>query len=817
MSEGNDALLLLDGNRIIECNEFATAMFEAGDMTGLRGLDITDISPATQECGTDSRLLVEKYIESAARGGAAVVFDWSHISLKGRSFVAQIVLSRVVHCGVYRLQAVVRDRSQPFPQSRNGRSNRDDSLQLQTAERRLAAQNAYFRQLFEASPLGIVILTRDERIENANPVWQEMFGFSIEEVRGVCINECIVPTDRRDEAAQISARILANETIQFHAQRLHKSGKLIDVSFIGTPINLGDEQIGIYGIYTDQTENVVRERDFRRQKEVAELTLNAIADAVIRIDNNGTIAYSNQAAERLLGKRRDALLKGNFYKLCDFVTEGLAEPITFRSLDTNNPMLKLPESAVLYRHDGTSVAVEGAITTFSESPGDRSITGGVIVIRDVSDRRRVQKELAYKATHDSLTGLLNREEMERHIIRNISRSFATGTRSSLLYIDLDQFKVVNDSSGHQAGDKLLQRVAAAIRLILPGQQIVARMGGDEFAVLLPGVEAGEAVGVAENIIESIRNIRFSWQERLFRIGASIGIAEITPQHDDVTNVLAAADSACYAVKDQGRGRVKVASDADTLINQRRIEMDWVSRINHALENNRFVLYRQEIRRINNEDRNSGHWEILVRMLDEAGASVLPDSFIPAAERYGLMPTIDRWVISRVFQHFDQLRDKKSTDTYAINISGTSMSDDSFTDFITSCFNNYHVNPHHICFEITETAAAANLEHALAFMNKVRELGCKVSLDDFGSGFSSFTYLKTFAIDYLKIDGSFVREVDTDPVNRVFVESIDRIGKSLGIHTIAEYVENENVLAWLKKAGVDSAQGHFLGKPALWLS
>lgn len=799
------ARLLLDGNGFLAWNAPAMQLLEAESANQLHGRHPPDILVFDPLQATSPAVHVAAQLEIARRNGEAR-FEWLVQTLRGRRFPAEVSFSSVRHEGREVVQVLLRE----LPRASN-----DDRVPplpvhaIDTAERRLAEQNAYFKHLFDASPLGVVVLDRNEVIENANEAWQQMFGYSLAEVRGHRINDCIVPDVLRDEAAHLSRRILDNETIQFHSRRRRSDGQEIEVSFIGAPIVFDGEQIGIYGIYTDQTGNVYREREFQRQKEVAELTLSAISDAVIRIGRDGLIAYVNQAAERLLGMPHETLVGRNFHALCRFESESDAERITFRSLSTDSPLMTLADSAILKRRDGSSVAVEGAITALPA----KTEGGGVIVMRDVSERRRAQRQLAYRATHDSLTGLWNREELERRTAKVICDSITIARPASLIFIDLDQFKVVNDTCGHQAGDRLLKRVASAIRLMVSRESVVARLGGDEFAVLLTDHDSAQAREVAEVIMESIRDIRFFWKERLFRVGASMGIAEVRGPVDDVARLLAEADSACYAAKDQGRGRVKIASDTDSQINQRRVEMDWIGRINHALENSQFVLFRQQIARIH-EQESMRHWEVLVRMMDTTGELVSPDRFIPAAERYGLMPAIDRWVIERVFNHLELFPAGK--DTYAINVSGTSISDEEFSDFIVACFRKFRVSPSNICFEITETAAAANLEHALTFMAQVQALGCRVSLDDFGSGFSSFTYLKTFGINYLKIDGSFVRDIDKDPVNRVFVESIDRIGKSLGIHTIAEYVENDAVLARLREIGVDSAQGHFIDRPKAWI-
>lgn len=836
-SRGSEvAQLLLDETGFINATPAALSLFGIENIEALRVIGLSGFNADVRADSSRLQRLVINTLNRHHSGNPRVV-RWHCRGLGTASFLAEITLSLRTYHDRKVLQADVRVLNNSGRKNsllnrlsgkltarlslgRPGKSLRYSQAEfdaLHNSEYTHIEQGEYFRQLFEAAPLGIVILDQQERIQNANRRWLEMFGYELTEVAGQCINDLIVPPSSRKEADEISKRILRDEVVEFHTRRRRKDGRLIDVSFLGKPVSVAGCKQGIYGIYTDKSDIIAREKAFFAQKELAELTLNSICDAVLRVEDCSRITYMNQAAERLLCLNANESLGKRLDDVARFVTEQDGHQISFEAVQGDTDYFTLQEDARLIRKDGSTVSVDGVITPFYERSGEELRCGGVVVLRDVTERREVQQALAYKAMHDSLTGLVNRAEIERRIGCAIDKAKHGSVNSCLLYIDLDQFKVVNDTCGHQAGDRLLKRVARTMLFALEDHNVLARLGGDEFALLLDDVSTGEARDCAELIIRCIQDIRFTWDGKLFRIGASIGIAEINSKSESIDRVLALADSACYAAKDQGRGRARLAHDNDAQFTQRRSEMNWVTRINDALENDCFQLHRQRIAPIAEDNRGEIHWEVLIRMLAPDGSIIPPNQFIPAAERYGLMPSIDRWVIENVFRKLSEIPagHPASGDIVSINLSGTSLGDDRFSGFLEGVFKKYPITPGNICFEITETAAAANFESALSFMNYIHNLGCKISLDDFGSGFSSFTYLKSFRIDYLKIDGSFVRNIDTDKVNAVFVESINRIGKSLGILTVAEYVETGEALTKLRELGVDFAQGRFVAPPGVW--
>ncbi|MCF6338185.1 MAG: EAL domain-containing protein [Gammaproteobacteria bacterium] len=428
--------------------------------------------------------------------------------------------------------------------------------------------------------------------------------------------------------------------------------------------------------------------------------------------------------------------------------------------------------------------------------------------------RLAEATIHHLAYHDQLTGLVNRNEFDRHLNNALDSAKCNNLSHVLLYLDLDQFKVINDTCGHQAGDELLSQLALLLREEVRGNDILARLGGDEFGLLLENCPLDKAKVIAEDLRELVSDFRFVWRDKSFSIGVSIGMAKITKDAQGADEVLGAADIACYAAKDMGRDRVHVYKDDDSELLRRQTEMQWVSRIKDALEEGRFVLHQQQMRSLSRLNGTIQCAEFLVRMLDEQDNIIMPGAFIPAAERYGIMPLLDRWVVRSAIAYLaENLSENEKNDSiFFINLSGGSLSDNDFSTYIRQQITHYNIPPELLCFEITETAAISNLSEAVKFINEVRGFGCQFALDDFGSGLSSFSYLKTLPVDYLKIDGSFVRDIEIDPMNFAIVQAINEIGHVAGLHTIAEFVENEKTLESLRGIGVDFVQGYCIARP-----
>ncbi len=434
---------------------------------------------------------------------------------------------------------------------------------------------------------------------------------------------------------------------------------------------------------------------------------------------------------------------------------------------------------------------------------------GVIV--DITDLKHAHEQITFQASHDALTDLVNRREFERRAERLLSTIKQDTGEHALCFMDLDQFKIVNDTCGHAAGDEMLRQLSTVLQGVIRHRDTLARLGGDEFGVLMEHCTLDDAHRVATSLQQAIQNYQFSWEEYSFRIGVSIGLVPITINTISLTELMKEADAACYMAKDKGRNRIHVYHTEDAEIAQRHGEMQWVTRLNHALEEDQFCLYAQSIEPIDSNTKK--HYELLLRMIDETEGIILPGSFLPAAERYNLISKIDSWVIEKSFGLLaDNPEFLGQIDSCSINLSGQSLADIDFQNFVINKFINSNFSPGKICFEITETAAITNLSAAKLFITKMKVLGCQFALDDFGSGLSSFGYLKNMEVDYLKIDGMFVRDVVDDPIDHAMVKSINEIGQVMGMKTIAEFVENDVIKEMLKGIGVNYAQGYAVGKP-----
>ena len=440
----------------------------------------------------------------------------------------------------------------------------------------------------------------------------------------------------------------------------------------------------------------------------------------------------------------------------------------------------------------------------------------VRLLADIVAREAAEADLSWQATHDTLTELANRRQFEQVLRRQIESARTTLQRHAVLYIDLDQFKVVNDTCGHLAGDALLRQLSQVLAAKMRRADTLARLGGDEFGVLLEGCDMLHAQRIAGQLLTAIRAFRFSWEGRVFTLGASIGVAAITPESRDLESVLAAADTACYLAKDKGRNQVQAYREDDEEVSSRHGEMGWVSKITEAVEHNRFFLLSQQVMALGVADATPEYLELLLRMRDEQGRTIPPMAFIPAAERYHLMGSIDRWVVAKALGCLARMRapgaGARAMPRFGINLSGMSLGDPAFADFVQERFDATGTPPDAVCFEITETAAISNLSRAARFIRRFRDLGCRFALDDFGSGLSSFEYLKALPVDYLKIDGAFVRGVAQDRIDHAVVDAIRRLAEAAGARTIAECVENGAILERVRDLGIDFGQGHVIHTP-----
>jgi len=572
--------------------------------------------------------------------------------------------------------------------------------------------------------------------------------------------------------------------------------------------------IRMAGSITDMTDRRQAASDLFAEKERALVTLESIADGVITTDTDGWVEYLNPVAEQLTGwttATARGLPMQAILRMVDENSRKLA-PNPIEMVLREERTIEATSTILLVRNDGAEIPIMQSAAPIRARSGE--ISGVVLVLHDVSRERQYVAKLSYQASHDSLTGLINRGEFERRLNLALKSAAQLGRHHAVMYLDLDQFKVVNDTCGHAAGDQLMRQVSAVLQRRLREGDTLARLGGDEFGVLLENCAPDNALRIADGLRQTVMECHFTWEARSFTIGVSIGLVNIENGMFTLTDVLSAADAACYMAKEKGRNRVQVYHAEDSELSTRHGEMEWIGRLQKALEEDRFVLYAQDIAALDPAHKLQDHCEILIRMLDERGELVPPMAFIPAAERYNLMPSIDRWVIRNAFAIIARLQAEKDAGLgiFAINLSGASIGDERFLDYVREQFTQFAVSPQSICFEVTETAAIARLDKATDFINQLKSLGCLFSLDDFGAGMSSFAYLKHLPVDFLKIDGGFVKDMADDPIDRAMVEAINSVGHVMGKKTIAEFVDGDRVIRLLREMGVDYAQGYGVAKP-----
>ncbi|MEO0364341.1 MAG: EAL domain-containing protein [Pseudomonadota bacterium] len=653
-----------------------------------------------------------------------------------------------------------------------------------------------------------------KRIE-FSPRWKAMLGYEPDEDVAPDWYQLVHPEDMAAVQSKMREHLEGRSEIfqSMHRMR-HRNGEWHWVESRAKAVtDHRGRLLRLMGNELDINERKLYEEALFREKESAQITLQSIGDGVITTDEKYIVEYINPVAEELTGWKVDDAtgrpLDEIFRSFHEETCEPLENPLAIavrrsRSVKTNRPTL-------LIRRDGNELYIESTASPIRD--GHSVITGGVLVFHDVSEARELNRKLSYQASHDVLTSLVNRREFEKRVERALQSAESREVSHVVCYLDLDQFKIINDTCGHSAGDQLLQELGRLLKSKIRWKDTLSRLGGDEFGVLLERCTIDDAMQMADGLREAVGDFKFSWDERSFRLTASIGLVPLTGgENQDVASVLSAADSACAAAKDAGRNRVHSYHENDIDMMRRRREMQWAARINSALEENRFELFRQTILPLQETDQGA-HFELLLRMRDENGALVSPELFISAAERYGITPNIDRWVIRNALRWLVSEADERARlSLCSINLSGQSLGDEKFLPFVIDQFQTSGIAPEKICFEITETAAIQSYAQANRFINALKELGCQFALDDFGTGLSSFGYLKHFPVDYLKIDGSFVKEILHDPIDREMVRSINEIGHLTGKKTIAEFAENPEIINMLRGMGIDYAQGYGVSEP-----
>lgn len=554
------------------------------------------------------------------------------------------------------------------------------------------------------------------------------------------------------------------------------------------------------------------ERALIEEKERAQVTLHSIGDAVITADAAGLVQYLNPVAEMLTGwsmdEARGQPLAHVFYIMDEETREPAPDPVA-HCLQKGR-IVGLANNTILISRSGWEYAIQDSAAPIRDPEG--RLLGAVLVFSDVTETRRLTRAMSYQATHDALTGLINRCEFERRLCRVLETVRTEDTQHAVGYLDLDQFKIINDTWGHAAGDELLRQLSRLLEDQIRKRDTLARLGGDEFGILMEHCTVQQALRVAEVLRKTVENYCFVWEDKCFNIGVSIGLTPLNQASQTVVEVLRAADTACYMAKEQGRNRIYIYQADDIEQARRQGEMQWAVQLPRALEEGRFHLSWQPITSVS-QGNEMEHYELLLRLEDETGRLILPGVFLPAAERFNLATPLDRWVISTAFQWLIQHPAQLQQLSFCtINLSGHSLSDQAFLSFVMEQFERVPIPPSKICFEITETVAIANLTHAMRFIKTLKVLGCRFALDDFGSGLSSFGYLKQLPVDFLKIDGMFVKDIVADLTSFAIVKSIHEIGQVMGMQTIAEFVEDECILAKLCEIGVHYAQGYFIGRP-----
>ena len=659
-----------------------------------------------------------------------------------------------------------------------------DLSKTREAEKALRRSESLFKQLLNATPEPLIVANSDGTIVLVNAQFEKEFGYSREEIIGHKI-EKLIPAKYRTKHVDIREKFSFNPKNRpmgrdIKLEGLHKSGAVIPIDISLSPFTIDDETLIISTIH-NISERIAKEKELKRLASFPELNPNPI----IEFKSNGIITYANSASTNLFPTIIDMDSKHEIF------------------YDLDKEYKEIEERHELIRNiEVGDLTFEQKVIYDPESKVFR------MYIWDITKLRNLTQKMTYQATHDALTNLINRREFERRLEQAIEDSKHNNKTHSLCYMDLDQFKAVNDSCGHAAGDELLKQLAITLKLKVRGNDTFARLGGDEFGLLLESCPTDKASMLAEEVRKTVEDFRFHWDNKTFKVGISIGIVTITKTSGSAKDIQSAADTACYMAKEQGRNRIHIYEIDSNAITKHTNETNWLNRINTALDDDDFVLYFQKIASL--KDSKHEHYEVLIRMLDKEGKTIPPGSFIPAAERFDVMSSVDSWVIKNTLIVMQE--ERYANINFSINLSGQSLSDSKFMENCISQLENSISNPKRLCFEITETAMIANLSSAIRSVSILQGLGCKIALDDFGSGLSSFAYLKNLPVDYLKIDGSLIKDLEHDPVNVTMVKSIIHIGQSMELETIAEYVENDAILDILRDLKIDYVQGYGIAKP-----
>lgn len=672
------------------------------------------------------------------------------------------------------------------------------------------------RQLFEdlATAIPDVTFVHSANILFANATTAALFGLTPESLIGRPVTDLVRPAYRSMVRKFIESRLAAEddaENIEVQLISGDEQGLWVELHSRQT---LFQDVPSLITVAKDITHRKSLEASLGRGKLQARITLESIGEGIVTTDINGAIDYMNEAAEQLIGTLRSAAVGRPLSDLIALVDEvdreSLGDPIA-QCLAERRRVSLGRRALLLSKQSDREFSVELTASPIRGPGGE--VAGCVAILHDVTEIRGIAREMTYQASHDALTGLVNRAEFERRLAAALDSARGDGTGYVVSYLDLDRFKMVNDTCGHIAGDNLLRELAGLLKDQVRDSDTVARVGGDEFAMLLAGCPLDKARQIADDVCEAVADHRFSWQDQVFDIGVSIGLVQLGPESASAEAVMSAADSACYIAKQEGRGRHHVYSARDETLARSKGEIQWLQRLQRALKEDQFELHVQPIVAIGGSILSGPAAELLLRMRDESGKLILPSQFIGAAERYQLMSHIDRWVVqSAITSIASGTPHLPSQRSCSINLSGQSLADDSFLEFVVDLLDHTGVDPAKLCFEVSESAVVNNIDHARRFISVLHGIGCQFALDNFGSGVGSFANLKTLSLDYLKIDGSYTRTLRYDEVNREMISAMIRLARQLDFMVIAEQVEDSDAFEIVRELGVDYVQGYAVDHP-----
>ena len=670
--------------------------------------------------------------------------------------------------------------------------------------------------LFEAlaQTLPDVTLVHTEIILYANDAAADLFGVSRGALQGKPVTDLMRPAYRAVVRRQVSDQLEGNEPSQvIEVQLIHGDERGLWAELHSRVIDFSGTR-ALLTVARDISHRKSMEASLGRGKLQARITLESIGEGVITTDTAGIIDYMNEAAEQLSGSSRSLGIGKRLTDLIALVDESdresLGDPV--QTCLNERKRISLGRRALLLsKQGGRECSVELTASPIRGAEG--TVAGCVIIFHDVTEIRGLTRQMSYQASHDALTGLVNRADFERQLEAALKSARSADVGHVVCYLDLDRFKAVNDTSGHLAGDNLLREIASLLKEKVRDSDTVARLGGDEFALLLVGCPLDKGQQIADDVCRAVGDYRFVWHDQIFDIGVSIGLVEIGHESGSAENVLGAADSACYVAKQQGRGQVRVYSARDEIVARQRGEIHWLQRLQQALKESQFELFVQPIISVAGRVKEGPALEVLLRLRDESGELILPGQFLDSATRYQLMSHIDRWVVQATVTAMAsgalRLPDERSC---AINLSGQTLGDEDFLEFVVEALDHTGVSPSQLCFEVAESAIVTSLDHAHRFVNVLHGIGCRFALDNFGSGIGSFSNLRHLSIDYLKIDGAFIRDLETDTVNRAMVTAMIKLARTLDFQIIAEQVEDQASFETVRRMGVDFVQGYVVERP-----